>query len=556
MSMHEPLVGAYPIPDDTRRVAERAFPKGHHYLRLREQFGMLVDNQRFAHLFAHDGRPALAPARLAVVLILQFMENLSDRQAADRVRDSISWKYLLGLPLEDPGFDYSVLSEFRTRLLADDTADLLFDAVLELCEEAGLLTARGKQRTDSTHVVGAIRELQRLENVGETLRHTLNVLASAAPAWLLAHGDRAWGERYGKRFEHFRLPKDAGARQALVVTIGQDGYRLLTALFDPSAPAALRELPAVSTLRQVWLQQYYWCSDPAAPVVRWRTVDEQPATAELIHSPYDPEARYKTKRETHWVGYTVHLTETCDDDRPNLITQVTTTPAGPDDHTALAPIQADLAAKELLPAEHYVDSGYVDAAALVESQQEHAIKLVGPVQADASWQAHTPEGLTVAQFAVNWEAEQVTCPGGKVSVSWLPVKDAHGNAGIGVAFAREDCLACPLRVACTKAKAGARRLTLRPREQHIALQKARAWQETEEFQVQYARRAGVEGTFTQANRRCDLRHTRYIGYAKTRLQHLLTAIAINLLRVLAWWAEVPRSATRTSPIAALMANSS
>ena len=114
MSMHEPLVGAYPIPDDTRRVAERAFPKGHPYLRLREQFGMLVDNQRFAHLFAHHGRPALAPARLAVVLILQFMENLSDRQAADRVRDSISWKYLLGLPLDDSGFDASVLSEFRT----------------------------------------------------------------------------------------------------------------------------------------------------------------------------------------------------------------------------------------------------------------------------------------------------------------------------------------------------------------------------------------------------------------------------------------------------------
>ncbi len=111
-------------------------------------------------------------------------------------------------------------------------------------------------------------------------------------------------------------------------------------------------------------------------------------------------------------------------------------------------------------------------------------------------------------------------------------------------------------VACTKAKAGARRLTLRPREQHIALQEARAWQETEEFQAQYARRAGVEGTFTQANRRCDLRHARYIGYAKTRLQHLLTAIAINLLRVLAWWAEAPRAATRTAPIAALMANSS
>jgi transposase len=154
MSMRHPLFGDYPIPDETRRVAHAAFPNGNLYLRLRDRFGMLVDNHRFAHLFAPAGKPALAPAQLALVLIFQFVERLSDQQAADAVRDRISWKYALGLPLDDPGFAQgapaSVLSEFRARLLHDDAAALLLDAVLDCCRDTGLLKRRSKQRTDST----------------------------------------------------------------------------------------------------------------------------------------------------------------------------------------------------------------------------------------------------------------------------------------------------------------------------------------------------------------------------------------------------------------------
>ena len=244
MSMHEPLFGDYSIPEDTRRVAHAAFPKGNLYLQLRDRCGMIFDNQRFAHLFAREGQPALAPARLALVLIFQFLETLSDREAADAVRDRISWKYALGLPLDDPGFDYSVLSEFRARLLTGDAEALLFDAVLELAQELGLLKARGKHRTDSTYVLAAIRELHRLENVGETLRHALNELAVAAPAWLREPVDPAWGERYGTRIEQYRLPKGDAERAALARTIGQDGLTLLAALAaDPALPPAVRDLP-------------------------------------------------------------------------------------------------------------------------------------------------------------------------------------------------------------------------------------------------------------------------------------------------------------------------
>ena len=552
MSLCEPRFGDYPIPDETNRVAHAAFPHSNRYMQLRDRFGMLFDNQHFAHLFARDGTPALAPARLAVVTILQVMEGIADVAAADAVRDRISWKYLLGLPLEDPGFDASVLSEFRARLLQDDAATLLLDPVLDLCRDAGLLSVRGKQRTASTYVLGAIRDLHRLENVGETLRHALNRLTVVAPDWLRTQVSPPWGERYATRITQYRLPKAEAERQALAVTIGQDGYQLLTAVYAPDAPVVVRREPAVDTLRRVWVQQFYRSTAGEPAVLRWRTADERPPAAQLISSPYDVDARYKTKRETTWVGYTVHLTETCDDDTPNLITQVTTTPASADDHTVLAPIQADLAARELQPAEHYVDSGYVDAAALVASQQDHQITLVGPVQADASWQAHTPDGLTSAQFTVDWAAQHATCPAGKQSRTWSPCTDVHGNAGIVIRFAREDCQGCARQTVCTKAEAEGRQLTLRPREQHIALQEARAWQATDAFKAQYARRAGVEGTFTQANRRCDLRHAWYIGWAKTHLQNVLTAVALTLLRVLAWFAEEPRAETRMSPFARLM----
>ena len=551
MSLRDALFAEYPIPDDTRQVAQAAFPKGNLYLQLRDRFGMLYTNHRFAHLFAHAGKPALAPARLALVLCLQFIDDLSDQQAADAVRDRISWKYLLGLALDDPGFDASVLSEFRTRLLKDNPTTLLLDAVLELCRDAGLLKTRSKQRTDSTYVLANIRDLSRLETVAETLRHALNQLAVQAPEWLRLHAEAAWVKRYGKRITEYRLPRADAERHELVEIIGKDGYRLLEALYQQGSPSELRTLPAVQTLRQVWMHQYYRCDDPSAPLVRWRTGDEQPPTAQLISSPYDVEARYKTKRDTSWIGYSVHVSETCEDDTPNLITQVTTTPASVDDHTMLEPIQADLAARDMTPAEHYVDSGYVDAQALVESQRQQ-IKLVGPMQADGSWQARTPGGITNAQFVFDWEAGQAVCPQGKLSRTWQSCTDRNGSAVIQVGFARSDCQSCERRSDCTRAQKQGRQLMLRPREQHLALLTAREWQESAEFKERYSRRAGVEGTFTQALRRADLRHTRYIGLAKTHLQNVIIAVALNLLRIVAWLGEIPRAATRTSPFARLM----
>jgi len=274
-----------------------------------------------------------------LVTILQFTEDLTDRQAADAVRSRIDWKYALSLELGDEGFDFSVLSEFRQRLLASGSSQLLLDTLLDHLKARGVLKARGRQRTDSTHVLAAIRAINRLEVVGETLRSALNSLAVVAPQWLQAQLSPEWIDRYQARFNDYRLPRAEAARQALAEAIGADGQRLLQAVYDPATPTWLREVPAVQTLRQVWVQQYHATADGC---VRWRAAQDLPPANRLIQSPYDPDARFTTKRETRWTGYKVHLTETCDPDEPHLIVHVETTPATTHDSKVVETIHAGL----------------------------------------------------------------------------------------------------------------------------------------------------------------------------------------------------------------------
>lgn len=535
-----------PVPEDTARVMRAAFPKGNPYLRLRDDLGLFYTDERFRALFPSRGQPAEAPWRLAVVLVLQFAENLTDRQAADAVRSRIDWKYLLGLALTDPGFDYSVLSEFRSRLVAGAAEHTLLDALLEHCQAQQLLRAGGRQRTDATHVLGAIRVLNRLECVGEALRHALNALAEAAPGWLQTVVPAEWADRYVHRWESYRLPKGQAEQQALARTIGADGMALLAALAQPAAPPALRRLQAVEVLRQIWVQQFVVAEDR----LRWRTEDELPPAALRIHSPYDPQARYGTKRTTTWVGYKVHLTESCDDALPHLVTQVETTIATSNDHQALPAIQADLAQRHLAPAEQLVDAGYTEAEHLVTSRQ-HGIDLVGPAPGTTDWQTQANQGYDHTAFQFNWEGQYAICPQGRRSRQWQARLDRQGRSLIRVTFAKADCLACPARRHCTRSAAAPRQLSVLPRPYYEALQAARARQQTAAFKARYAQRAGIEGTLSQGVRAFDLRRTRYVGHARTHLQHILIAVALNLVRLVAWFSGTPRVTTRPSPLARL-----
>jgi len=548
MSLKPQPIG--PIPEETGRIAQAAYPKGNISMQLRDVLGTLYEDEQFASLFPHRGQPAEAPWRLALVSVMQCMEGLSDRQAADAVRGRLDWKYALGLDLSDPGFDHTVLVEFRQRLLAGKSERLLFDLLLTRLREAGYLKARGRQRSDSTHVLAKIRALNRVEGVGETFRAALNSLAVAAPQWLMGQMQADWVERYEHRVEDYRLPTGKQAREEYAVVIGRDGACFLNAIYSAEAPAWLAEIPAVETLRRVWVQNFYWEQGE----LRWRDTSNIPAAGECIDSPYDPEAHYAQKRTTSWVGYKVHLTETCDEDSPHLITHVETTPAPMADDATVPLIHGALAERDLLPARHIVDTGYVDAEELVTSQQQYEVDLFGPTREDYHWQAREGTGFEASQFVVDWQHECATCPAGHVSSSWTPAQDRRGNPVIKIKFALQDCRPCPSREQCTHSQATSPRrlLTVRPQQQYLALQAARQRQATEAFKTAYATRAGIEGTLSQGIRAFGLRQARYRGLGKVHLQHVLTATALNLCRMHAWLTEQPRAHTRQAAFVRLV----
>jgi transposase len=545
------------VPELTARVARAAFPKGNPYLRLRDELGTVFRDDHFADLYPRRGQPALPPWRLALITVLQFREGLSDRRAADAVRARIDWKYLLGLELDDPGFDASVLCEFRARLLAGEAEERLLEKLLERVQALGLLKARGRQRTDATHVLAAIRTLNRLELLAETLRAALNELATVAPEWLRGVAPAAWYERYVRRIEDSRLPQSKTDREAYAEAVGHDGFTLLGLLEAPGAPAEFRALPQVVVLRRVWERHFRRDDGPPGGGVEGRVhlraEGELPPAAEGIESPYDPEARYRGKSGMHWTGYAALLTEACDEDRPHLITHVATTTAAVHEVNCTAPIQAALAGLGLSPGEHLVDAGFVTAELLVESRDRHGIRLVGLPRKDASWQNRTEGAFGVEHFAIDWEGEQVRCPQGHLNASWKGYTEPGRAPYVLVRFRDSDCRGCPVRPNCTRAAKQGRSLRLPERGPYEALRAMRSFIGSEEGRQLYAKRAGVEGTISQGVRSFGLRRARYRGEAKAHLQQVATAVAINLSRVSDWLEGVPRAVTRVSRFARLAA---
>ena len=552
------------VPAATAQVAGSAFPKGTLAIRARDQLGCWYDDSGFAAGYGVRGRPGISPAQLAMVTVLQFTGDLTGRQAADAVRGRLDWKYCPGLPLEDAGFDFTVLSEFRSRLVAGGAERVIFDRLLERLKDLGLVKPGGRQRTDSTHVLARIRGLNRLELSGETVRTALEALAAAAPGWLAAVIDASWQEIYGQRIDQIRLPASDTRRQELAVQYGKDGYRLLAAAHAPGAPDWARELPAVQALRRIWIQQYYRAAGQDREKVIWRDPGEHglPPGRHLIASPYDLDARYSRKRGKDWTGYKVHYTETVSDPAhddpatrlpaaPNLITGTATTPATVTDVEMTGPVHDMLAAAGLLPGEHAVDSGYTSADLLIAARQQ-GITLLGPLLASTSPQARAG-GYTTADFTIDWDHRQVTCPQGTTSATWSEHTATAGNQAIKIRFPAAACAACPARGNCTTSRTG-RALGLRPRETHEAVTAARAAETTLEWQTRYRSRAGVEGTIAQITHVTGIRHARYLGLDKTTLEHLAAATAINLIRLDAWWTGNPLDRTRTSHLQRLQLN--
>jgi transposase len=537
------------IPEETARIARILFPKGNQYMWLRDELGAIYNDEQFTSLYHKVGQLAEQPWRLALMSIIQYMENYTDRQVADAVKTRIDLKYALSLELTDPGCDFSVLSEFRSRLIKGNLEEVFLTTLLTICRERGWLKERGKQRTDSTHIEAAIRNLNRIECAGETLRAALNSLAVVVPDWLRAHIPQEWYNRYEKRMEEFCMPKEATKRDALVQQIGQDGYHLLKLVREADAPRWLIEIPAVEILRQVWVQQFM----VEEGQIRWRSNKDIPPAARLISSPYDTQAHMSIKRDTIWTGYKVHLTETCDDQCPHLIIHVETTPATTQDMEMTNVIHQELERKQLLPSEHLTDTGYVDGEHIVTSQKKYGVELVGPVAVNGSWQSKSKEAFDNTQFTIDWENKVVTCPEGKKSQKWTVKQDNKVSNVVRAQFGKKDCLACPVRSQCTRAAVNPRQIVFRQQEQHEAIQAARKLQTTKEFKDRYAKRAGIEGTISQGVRAFDLRVSRYLGIEKTHLQHVITATAMNVVRLFQWGMGDTPSQPRISRFAALAA---
>ena len=361
------------------------------------------------------------------------------------------------------------------------------------------------------------------------------------------------------------MPESPAKREAYAVQVGLDGHMLLEALDRPDTPAALPLLPAVAVLRRVWARHY----EPIAPGaggmggsmlgVRFRSLSARPPAGdaeERIESPYDPDARFRTRSGRTWPGYIAHLTETCAEGAPRLIVIADTSVAGVHEARRTTPIHAALTAKGLAPSQHLADAAYMSADLLIAARERYGIDLIGPQRTDQSWQGRTEGAFDITDFAVDWEKQAAHCPEGKQSVGWGNYRSRtrpDGSGIVQVRFHPADCRVCPSRTRCTRATKCGRYLNLYPRREHEALVAARAREGTAEYRRLYAQRQGIEGTMSQGVRGFGLRRARYRGLAKTRLQHLAIAAALNLDRLAAWLAERPLAPTRTSRFAALAA---
>ena len=523
MSLHaQPLE---PIPELTSRIAHASFPKGTLVMQLRDALGSIYEDADFADLFPKRGRPAEAPCRLALVTILQALENLSDRQAAEMVRGRLDWKYALSLPLDDEGFDASILVDCRERLVEHGAQERLLEPILQVCREHGWLKAGGKQRTDSTWVIANVRSLSSLESVGESLRAVLNEIAEVAPDWLLSVISPDWFDRYVHRFELQRFPKGQAAQETLQRQVGEDSWHLLQAATDEHAPQQVRDCLSLVLLQQVWAQHF----ERVDGLIRWR---DGPGvqSAERVISPYETDARASRKRDTEWVGYKVHLTETCgEDEAVHLIVQAEISAATEQDVEETMPLLRDLQARDLVPEVRLVDSGYVSGEVLA-SHAKLGIELVGPLKQEGGWQHETGYGLSA--FQVDWQQQQVRCPQGHLSQNWCPGRHNRGEEVIRVSFSAVTCQACPVKELCTKReKHKGRILTLSTQRVHEARERRRTEQDTPAFQQRYAQRAGIEGSISEGIRSHGLRQARYRGQPKTQLQAQAIAAAINLVRI-------------------------
>lgn len=519
LKVHAPWV----MPADTEAVGKVLLDEDSAYRLIGEKLFERFHEQDFVDFYSVEGKPGISPIILAFVTVFQFMERLPDRQAAESLRMRMDWKYALHLPLVYGGFDYSVLSEFRDRLLEHQAEGMVFEQLVQEFRAMGLIKQRGRQRSDSIAMLMHVRHLSRLELVVETLRLAIGATLQVNREWVEEVIPPSWEDLYGERFVMQRHHREKWAEYDQHV--GQDGKWFLTLMAGEHAPAELKNLPEVQVLKVVWAQQF---QETQGKIMYQSGTTYDGHTQ--IQTPHDPEARYSRKRIQEWIGGKVQVTETDDEDFPHIITDIAGTCSSKTDYEALAGIQERLIARQCTPEKQYVDSGYISGPNLATSAKNE-IDLIGPPGPVVSKQSKIPDGITTDQFAIDVDKQIATCPAG------FCAKPDYGWKGkIRFRFSDQICAACKLRVRCC---VGSKGRTLCVGLTYPLLQEARKRQTTENFKADYHKhRSGVEGCLSSLARGNGMRISRYIGNRKRHLQSLFCGAAANLKRVARWLAGI------------------
>jgi transposase len=515
MSMQTPFAAR--IPEETQRLVDPLLPADSVYRLVGNEIHSIIGDEDFLDMYAAEGRPAVNPVVLALVSIFQFLERLPDRAAGEAAVMRMDWKYALRQELTWTGFHYSDLCNFRKRLLEHGREWVVFERLVAYLRERGYIPERGKQRTDSTKMLGLVARLSRLELVWETMRVTLQALVAADASWVRQYLPSSFVDCYSQRRWDFRLSQ--AEIQQRMSEAGQEGYWLLDQI-EAHGSDELKALAEVKQLLRVLGEQFSrrenGDSGPRSP---------DQVKGDVITTPHDPEVRYGSKGGQGWVGYKLQITETAGE-AWRFITDVEVTPAMRQDNQSLTGIQDRLVQRGVPPGKQYVDQAYMSGRLIAESLAK-GIDLRGYVR---EGNTSRPEGFRLQDFQIHVEQRQAICPAGKKQVRWVRARPGVKNLiAYHVGFGSQ-CQSCPYfgPALCTD-KPNGRSLGIN--EYHDLIQARRQEADTETFKQEMQIRAGIEGVVSELVRSHGARRSRFRGQRKSQLQALFVAAAANLKRL-------------------------
>lgn len=474
---------------------------------IKEEIGSRIKDSDFEDMYKDGGRPPISPRLLILVLLMQFLEGLSDRAAIRNLKFRLDWKIAFGLPVDFLGFHSSTLTYFRDRLIANSKATYAFDKILAYLAEKGLIKQSGQQRIDSTHIIAAVRELTRIELLHETIR--LFCLDLGLRKKQMSETVLELHSKYTDTISTFRMTK--GEKTEAIKEAGL-AMRTIRDWVETLLDVQLLGLASFKTLKTVFSQNFIDQGIETIPeLIKIATGKEH------ICNPHDPDAEYGNKGKKGWLGYKLQVVETAEGEQ-NFITHIELENATNFDGDSVCGIIEELENKGVSPSNLYGDTHY-NTSANIELLAEKEIELKGPVAPVTKQKQEKDEG-----FAINIELQKVICPEG------IESKHFHidPSGRIKASFPKKDCLACSRKEICQPQPRG-KIYEQRPENKTLSVRRKKMLDPA--YQKDLHRRNGIEGTLSGLVRGQKIRRLKYRGKAKGQLQTKMTGAAANVMRL-------------------------